>query len=51
MGFHVYVTPKQHVVCEEAEDHYLHHRGPALISMNAFTGPAAAVNALHFISQ
>lgn len=40
------------VVPEEADDLHLHHRGPTLISMHAFTGwPAAAVNALHFIYQ
>lgn len=54
IDLHVYVTLKQHVVevvPEEAGDHHLHHRGPTLISMEAFMGRATKVNALHFIYQ
>lgn len=50
MDFHVYVKPKQHAA-DVVHHHHLHHRGPTLVSMDAFTGAAAAVNALHFIYQ
>lgn len=51
IDFHVYVKPKQHAADVVHHHHHLHHRGPMLVSMVAFTGPAAAVNALHFIYQ